>query len=90
MKIPPHLPALLLALTAACGAPSAPGSSTPGQLGEGPLLPTGKSLQPVGRSHPVGALPLTIVAPGAYALILSGYSEQGVHTSTPTAPYGRR
>ena len=81
MKIPPCLPALLVALTtAACGSPSAPGSAAPGELGEGPLLPTGKSLQPVGRSHPVGSLPLTIVrAPdGAYALVLSGYNEQGV------------
>lgn len=43
-------------------------------------LPTGRLLDPVGTSHPVGALPLGTVPldDGGIALVLSGWGDQGV------------
>ncbi|MES2123728.1 MAG: alkaline phosphatase family protein [Gemmatimonadota bacterium] len=71
---------VLALLLAGCG-PSAPRTAgAPDNLGDGSRLPTGRRLDPAGASHPLGSLPLTILAApdSGYVVVLSGFNEQGI------------
>src|ERR1043166_55350 len=78
----PLAPALLAAaFLSACGTLSSGGPAHGRGLAGSITLPTGKRLDPAGRSISVGNMPLAAVAaPGGRAIILSlnGWREQGI------------
>ncbi|MDX2193644.1 MAG: bifunctional YncE family protein/alkaline phosphatase family protein [Gemmatimonadales bacterium] len=77
--MPRYAAVILAALAAACsGTPPAP--AVPDALRDMARLPTGRRLDPAGRSVPVGAFPMSLVpAPGGrFVLVLSGWREQGL------------
>ena len=70
---------LALTLLAACRPGTPATSGAPDNLGDGTQLPTGRTLDPEGRTQPIGTLPLAILrAPDSgYVVVLSGFGQQG-------------
>ncbi|MEP6589830.1 MAG: SMP-30/gluconolactonase/LRE family protein [Gemmatimonadota bacterium] len=68
-----------IALLASCRSGTPSTSGAPDNLGDGTYLPTGRTLDPEGRTAPIGTLPLAILrAPDSgYVVVLSGFGQQG-------------
>ncbi len=84
---PRRAAAFLLALAAGC-APQPPGSTRGGdEVASAPRrLPTGATLDPVGRATPIGQYPLTMVPTpegNRVVLLLDGYRDNGIQVVEP-------